>query len=151
MTGRTILFGATGYTGRLAAEAMVERGLRPVLAARGRDKLEAIAAELGGGLDTAVADVSDPPSVRALVERGDTLVSTVGPFARWGAPAAAAATNRRGPHYIDSTGRARVRPRGLRALRAGGGAKRLRHAHRVRLRLGARQPRGRDSTAPGGR
>ena len=103
MTGRTILFGATGYTGQLTAEAMVERGLRPVLAARSRDKLEALAAELGGGLDTAVADVSDPPSVRALVERGDTLVSTVGPFARWGGPAAAAATNA-GAAYIDSTG-----------------------------------------------
>ena len=57
--GRIVLFGATGYTGRLAAEAMVERGMRPVLAARGRERLEAMAAELGG-LETAVADVADP-------------------------------------------------------------------------------------------
>jgi short subunit dehydrogenase-like uncharacterized protein len=99
---RTVLFGATGYTGRLVAEAMVERGLRPVLAARGRDRLEALAAELGG-LETALADVSDPASVRALVERGDVLVTTVGPFARWGAPAAAAASSA-GAHYLDSTG-----------------------------------------------
>jgi short subunit dehydrogenase-like uncharacterized protein len=47
--------------------------------------------------------VSDPPSVSALVERGDVLVTTVGPFARWGAPAAAAATTA-GAHYLDSTG-----------------------------------------------
>jgi short subunit dehydrogenase-like uncharacterized protein len=103
MAGRTVLFGATGYTGRLVAEAMVERGVKPVLAARSRDKLEALADELGGGLETAVADVSDPPSVSALVERGDVLVTTVGPFARWGAPAAAAATTA-GAHYLDSTG-----------------------------------------------
>jgi short subunit dehydrogenase-like uncharacterized protein len=103
VAGRTVLFGATGYTGRLVAEAMVERGMKPVLAARSRDKLEAFAGELGGGLETAVADVSDPPSVAALVERGDVLVTTVGPFTRWGAPAAAAATTA-GAHYLDSTG-----------------------------------------------
>jgi short subunit dehydrogenase-like uncharacterized protein len=66
VAGRIVLFGATGYTGRLVAEAIVERGLRPVLAARSRDKLEALADELGGGLETAVADVSDPPTVSAL-------------------------------------------------------------------------------------
>jgi short subunit dehydrogenase-like uncharacterized protein len=105
MAARVVLFGATGYTGRLVAEAMVERGMRPVLAARGREKLEALAAELGGGLETTVVDVSDPPSVSALVERGDVLVTTVGPFARWGTPAAAAATTA-GAHYLDSTGEA---------------------------------------------
>jgi short subunit dehydrogenase-like uncharacterized protein len=103
VAGRIVLFGATGYTGRLVAEAMLERGLRPVLAARSRDKLEQVAGDLGGDLETALADVSDPPSVRALVEEGDVLVTTVGPFARWGAPAAAAATVGRA-HYLDSTG-----------------------------------------------
>jgi short subunit dehydrogenase-like uncharacterized protein len=103
VAGRTVLFGATGYTGRLVAEAMVERGIKPVLAARNAGKLDQLADELGGGLETAVADVSDPPSVSALVERGDVLVTTVGPFARWGAPAAAAATTA-GAHYVDSTG-----------------------------------------------
>jgi short subunit dehydrogenase-like uncharacterized protein len=102
MPGRIVLFGATGYTGRLTAEAMVERGLRPVLAARNRDKVERLAAELGG-LEARVADVDEPPTVRALVERGDVLVTTVGPFVRWGNAAAAAATDA-GAHYLDSTG-----------------------------------------------
>jgi short subunit dehydrogenase-like uncharacterized protein len=103
MAGRIVLFGATGYTGRLVAEAMVERGLRPVLAARSAQRLGELAGELGGGLDTAPADVSDPASVRALVEAGDVLVTTVGPFVRWGGPAAAAASTA-GAHYLDSTG-----------------------------------------------
>jgi short subunit dehydrogenase-like uncharacterized protein len=103
VSGRIVLFGATGYTGRLVAEAMVERKMKPVLAARSRHKLDALAEELGGGLETAVADVSDPPSVSALVEKGDVLVTTVGPFTRWGGPAAAAATTA-GAHYLDSTG-----------------------------------------------
>jgi short subunit dehydrogenase-like uncharacterized protein len=103
MAGRIVLFGATGYTGRLTAEAMAERGMKPVLAARTIEKCDRLAEELGGGFETARADVSDPPSVAALVEKGDVLVTTVGPFVRWGAPAAAAATSV-GAHYIDSTG-----------------------------------------------
>ena len=103
MAARIVLFGATGYTGRLAAEAMVERGLEPVLAARSQSKLDKLAADLGGDLETRTADVSDPPTVAALVERGDVLVTTVGPFAKWGQPAAAAATTKQA-HYIDSTG-----------------------------------------------
>jgi len=102
MAGRIVLFGATGYTGDLTARALVARGARPVLAARNQERLEALAAELGG-LETRVADVARPDSVRALVERGDVLVSTVGPFARWGRPALDAAVGA-GAHYIDSTG-----------------------------------------------
>jgi short subunit dehydrogenase-like uncharacterized protein len=102
VAGRVVLFGATGYTGGLVGEAMVERGMRPVLSARSPERLEAIGERLGG-LDTAVADVADPASVRALVEPGDVLVTTVGPFSRWGAVAAEAASSA-GAHYIDSTG-----------------------------------------------
>ena len=103
MAGRIILFGATGYTGRLTAEAFARRGVKPVLAARNAESLERLASELGGGYETAVADVARPQTVRALVEAGDVLVSTVGPFARWGEPAVRAAVDA-GAHYLDSTG-----------------------------------------------
>ncbi len=102
MAPEIVLFGATGYTGELTARALVERGARPVLAARNTQRLAALAEELGG-LHTRVADVAAPASVAALVGRGDVLISTVGPFARWGAPAVEAALAR-GAHYIDSTG-----------------------------------------------
>jgi short subunit dehydrogenase-like uncharacterized protein len=102
MAGRIVLFGATGYTGELTARALVARGARPVLAARNEQRVRALAEELGG-LDSAIADVARPESVRALVERGDVLVSTVGPFARWGDPAVEAALAA-GAHYLDSTG-----------------------------------------------
>jgi short subunit dehydrogenase-like uncharacterized protein len=103
MAGRIVLFGATGYTGRLTAEALIARGQRPVLAARDARRLDALATELGGGLDTAIADVSRPESVHSLVGEGDVLVATVGPFARWGDAAARAAIAGRA-HYLDSTG-----------------------------------------------
>ncbi|MHA6629210.1 saccharopine dehydrogenase NADP-binding domain-containing protein [Pseudonocardia sichuanensis] len=102
MSARIVLFGATGYTGGRTAEAMVARGLRPVLAGRDPDRLRALSQRLGG-LETAGATVGDEASVAALVGRGDVLVSTVGPFVALGAPAVAAAV-RAGAVYLDSTG-----------------------------------------------
>ncbi|HEU4657734.1 MAG TPA: saccharopine dehydrogenase NADP-binding domain-containing protein [Capillimicrobium sp.] len=102
MPGQIVLFGATGYTGRLAAAALVRRGVRPVLAARSEGPLRELAAELGG-LETRVADVSRPETVRALVAGGDVLLTTVGPFARFGGPAVRAAVEA-GCAYVDSTG-----------------------------------------------
>ena len=109
-TGRVVLFGATGYTGRLTAEAMVRAGLAPVLAGRSEEKLSALVAELApyAPLDAAptwqVADVSDQQSVDALLTGPqDVLVTTVGPFTQLGAPAITAAI-RAGASYVDSTG-----------------------------------------------
>lgn len=103
MAGRIVLFGATGYTGRLTARALSDAGGKPVLAGRSEESLDSLAAELGGELETAVADVGQPESVRALLSEGDVLISTVGPFVRWGAPAIEAAIDA-GCAYIDSTG-----------------------------------------------
>jgi short subunit dehydrogenase-like uncharacterized protein len=102
VSGRIVLFGATGYTGDLTARALVDRGARPVLAGRDKGRLDALANELGG-LETNVADVSAPDTLRALVERGDVLISTVGPFTKLGRPAVEAAIAA-GAHYLDSTG-----------------------------------------------
>ena len=131
MEKRIILFGATGYTGRLTAAAMVARGDRPVLAARTKAKVEAMAAELGG-LESAVADVAEPASVRALLEPGDAIVATVGPFARWGDPAVEAAIDA-GASYIDSTGEPAFVRRVFEQLRAACRAGRRRPGDRVRL------------------
>lgn len=103
MPGRIVLYGATGYTGELTARALVDRGAKPVLAGRSAEKLDRLASDLGGGLETASADVADPASVRALVESGDVLITTVGPFTRFGEPAVEAAIEG-GATYLDSTG-----------------------------------------------
>lgn len=105
-----VLFGATGYTGARVAEAMVRRGLRPVLAGRDSGKLASLAERLEAlqghrRLDLARADVTDVASVRDLISRNDVLVSTVGPFVRFGEPALRAAVDA-GAIYFDSTGEA---------------------------------------------
>jgi short subunit dehydrogenase-like uncharacterized protein len=103
MSGRIVLFGATGYTGTLTAERLATEGVTAVLAGRDRRRLEDLASRLDGDFSVATANVGDPATVAALVEPGDVLVSTVGPFARYGEPAVRAAVERR-VSYIDSTG-----------------------------------------------
>jgi short subunit dehydrogenase-like uncharacterized protein len=103
MDRRIVVFGATGYTGRLVAERLVSAGARPVLAGRNLERLEELAASLGG-LEVAQADAMRQNTVFELVDSaGDVLVSTVGPFAKWGGPAVRAAVSA-GCTYLDSTG-----------------------------------------------
>ncbi len=98
---KIVVFGATGYTGELTVEALVKRGLKPVLAGRNVSRLIDIAKRFD--LSYQLADVADLESVKSLVEKGDVLISTVGPFMRYGQTAVEAAVAK-GAHYIDSTG-----------------------------------------------
>ncbi|MCB0914868.1 MAG: saccharopine dehydrogenase NADP-binding domain-containing protein [Actinobacteria bacterium] len=108
-SGRVILFGATGYTGHLTAEALARRGVPgTILAGRNAPRLRRLADTLEEAHDwqceIAEADVSTPVSVNELVDSPqDILISTVGPFTRFGKPAIEAATST-GAVYIDSTG-----------------------------------------------
>ena len=72
MSGRIVLYGATGYIGGLTARAMVASGARPVLAGRDQGRLTALAARLaqsagGNELETAVTGIESPDSLRALL------------------------------------------------------------------------------------
>ena len=102
MPSRIVVFGATGYTGRLTAERLVAQGERPLLAGRSESRLRELAERLGG-LEWRVADIERPETIAALLEAGDVLLTTVGPFKRWGEPALRAAIAAGGA-YIDSTG-----------------------------------------------
>jgi putative NAD(P)-binding protein len=102
MAASIVVFGATGFTGRLVAEALVARGERPVLAGRSAARLQELAGRLGG-LDVREADVERPGTVFDLLGEGDVIVSTVGPFSRYGTPAVRSAIAAGGT-YLDSTG-----------------------------------------------
>lgn len=103
MTSRIVVFGATGYTGRLVAERLAAQGARPVLAGRDQSRLSELADRLGG-LETVRADAMRRNSVFEAVQPGDVLISTVGPFAKWGDAAVRAAIAAPGSVYLDSTG-----------------------------------------------
>jgi NAD(P)-dependent dehydrogenase (short-subunit alcohol dehydrogenase family) len=81
-----LLLGAAGSAGRAVARELAGRGLSVLLAGRRPGPLAALAGELPGQVDTAVVDVTDPAGVRAAAARARLVVTTVGPFVRYGAP-----------------------------------------------------------------
>jgi len=89
-----VLWGATGYTGRLVAHHLVRHGkdVRWALGGRDRAKLEALRAELealrpeAADLPVLVGDSLDPRSLEPIVARANVVCTTVGPYARYGTP-----------------------------------------------------------------
>lgn len=107
-----VLFGATGFTGGLTAEylaAHAPNGCRWAIAGRSREKLVAVRERLAeinplcADLDLLVADVTDRESLRAVVSRTRVVVTTVGPYLRYGEPLVAVCAET-GTDYLDLTG-----------------------------------------------
>ncbi len=99
MGGDILIYGANGYTGRLVVERALARGLRPVLAGRNRQAVEALADETG--LTSRVFDLKG--SVAGDLEGVGTVLHLAGPFSRTSAPMLDACIAARA-HYIDITG-----------------------------------------------
>ena len=105
-----VVFGATGFTGRMVARYFAERnpepGLRWGIAGRSQNKLAGLAQELGTpDLPQIVADSADRQSLDALAAQTHVVATTVGPFARYGSELVAACVEA-GTHYCDITGEA---------------------------------------------
>ncbi|UYP20862.1 saccharopine dehydrogenase NADP-binding domain-containing protein [Rhodococcus sp. Z13] len=101
-----VVYGATGFVGRLTAAYLAEHlpaGVAVGLAGRTRSKLEKLAAELGVDWRIAEADADDPASLTALAESTRVVISTVGPYARYGMPLVQACAEA-GTDYVDLTG-----------------------------------------------
>ncbi len=102
-----VLFGATGFTGGLTAEYLAEHapeGLRLALAGRNIAKLEAVRERLGlPDLPLLQADVGDAASIRELAGATRVVVTTVGPYIRYGEPLVQACAEM-GTDYLDLTG-----------------------------------------------
>ncbi len=99
-----LLFGATGYTGRLTARALGRRGADFAVAGRDPAKVREIADETGAS-DPRVATINDVDGLVDALRDVQVLVTCVGPFVHLGETAVEAAL-RAGVNYIDSTGEA---------------------------------------------
>lgn len=97
-----VLFGATGFTGRLTAQALARRNASFAIAGRSRDKLERLAQETGHP-EIRVAQVGDTTSLARALGDARALITCVGPFVELGETAVEAALQTK-THYIDSTG-----------------------------------------------
>lgn len=105
-----VVYGATGYTGKLVAEYLQQQygssgRVRWAMAGRNADKLQAVQDELGidESLPLVVADASDPASLRSMVERADVVITTVGPYQLYGNELVAACAQC-GTDYVDLCG-----------------------------------------------
>ncbi|MBX3189238.1 MAG: saccharopine dehydrogenase NADP-binding domain-containing protein [Labilithrix sp.] len=99
-----VLFGATGFTGKLVAEYLAGKDLTWAIAGRNRDKLEKVRRDLSlGDLPILVADGHDAASLEALVPKTRVVATTVGPYNEHGRLLATTCA-RHGTHYCDITG-----------------------------------------------
>ncbi len=111
MAGEFLIYGASGYSGRLIAHEARRQGLSPILAGRDPRKLEALAAELG--LEHRVAALDDGPALARLLRGVRVVVHAAGPFSGT-ARAMVGACLHAGAHYLDLCGEVLV-IEGLRA------------------------------------
>lgn len=116
MTARefdVVVWGATGFTGALVAEYLLARygddaEFRWAIAGRDGNRLAALRESLGAGaeaLPSIVADSFDRASLDALAARTRVVLTTVGPYARYGSELVAACVGA-GTHYCDLAGEA---------------------------------------------
>ncbi|KJQ52698.1 saccharopine dehydrogenase family protein [Microbacterium sp. SA39] len=97
-----VVFGATGFTGRRAAEYIRDHapaGLRWAVAGRNAERL----AQLETGAAVVVADATDPAQLTALAARTRVVLNMAGPFRQFGDPLVDACVDE-GTHYIDISG-----------------------------------------------
>jgi short subunit dehydrogenase-like uncharacterized protein len=98
-----VLYGATGYTGRLVTAELVRRHAPIRLAGRSPAALAAVSREHGDGAPWTAVAADDAPGLHALVADAAVVISCAGPFTLAG-EALAAACAAAGTHYVDSTG-----------------------------------------------
>jgi short subunit dehydrogenase-like uncharacterized protein len=101
-----VVYGASGFTGRLVAEYLVKQGVKGwAMAGRSAAKLAEVRDLIGAPAATPLieADASDPASLTAMCNRARVIITTVGPYQLYGNElvAACAAT---GTDYVDLCG-----------------------------------------------
>ena len=103
-----VLYGATGFAGKLTAAYLTKAAgdARVALAGRSHDKLLAVRDSLGEAAQSwelIAADTSQPSTLNAMAARAQVVVTTVGPYTRYGLPLVAACAAA-GTDYADLTG-----------------------------------------------
>jgi len=101
-----VLYGATGFVGRLTARYLAQHapeGVRIGLGGRSEPKLAQLRSELGpraADWPLLVADSQDPAALAAMAQRARAVATTVGPYQRHGEPLVTACA-KAGTDYVD--------------------------------------------------
>ena len=110
---QVVIWGASGFTGRLVCEHLSRDYKGQVswaMAGRNKEKLESIRADLAASYGAEISEVpillgtlEDQASLDSIASQTDVIISTAGPFAKYGTPIVDAAV-RESSHYCDITG-----------------------------------------------
>lgn len=102
-----IVYGATGFTGRLVAEYLAGRypDLKWAMAGRSLTRLQEVRDAIGApaSIPLLTANADDPASLKAMAERATVVIATVGPYQLHGEPLLAACAET-GTGYVDLCG-----------------------------------------------
>ncbi len=103
-----VLYSATGFSGMLTAQHLAQRdtNARIALAGRSPQRLRAVRDKLGplaSDWPLVVADASQPATLEEMATRAQVILTTVGPYTRYGLPLVAACA-KAGTDYADLTG-----------------------------------------------
>ncbi|MBX3497669.1 MAG: saccharopine dehydrogenase NADP-binding domain-containing protein [Parvibaculum sp.] len=101
MSDRFMIYGATGYTGKLVARTAKTLGMKPLLAGRNEARLKSIAAQ--HGFEYQAISLDDPEALDAGLSQVDAVLHIAGPFSQTSRPMVDACI-RTGTHYLDITG-----------------------------------------------
>jgi short subunit dehydrogenase-like uncharacterized protein len=103
-----VLYGATGFVGKLTAEYLARSGgdARIALAGRSTERLSGVRDGLGESAQSwqvVAADAASPSTLNEMAARTQVVITTVGPYTRYGLPLVAACAAA-GTDYADLTG-----------------------------------------------
>ena len=98
---RWMIYGANGYTGRLAAQAAAQRDMKPILAGRDAAAVNAVAGPLG--LESMAFDLDSPSTIAKAIGDCHLVLHCAGPFSKTSQPMIEACLSA-GVHYLDITG-----------------------------------------------
>ena len=100
-----VIYGATGFTGQLCVKYLksVDEGITWAIAGRNKAKLDEVAKNNDVEVEIIVADCEDEEALGLLTKRSKVVLSTAGPFHRYGSKLVASCVEN-SSHYVDITG-----------------------------------------------
>jgi len=101
MKNQLVIYGATGYTGKLMVEMAVAQGLKPLISGRNEQKLSELGEQFG--LDHRAVSLDDEDGLSALLADAQLVLHIAGPFSATAQPMVKACLATK-THYLDITG-----------------------------------------------
>ena len=100
-----VIYGATGFTGKLCVKYLTEnaKDLNWAIAGRDKTRLSQVAIRYYPKTEILIADGDDEEALDLITKRTKVIISTAGPFHRYGSKLVASCV-KNSTHYVDITG-----------------------------------------------